>query len=254
MLTLNGKRFEGLTAVVTGASRGIGLAVVRELASGGARVLAGVRVVTDETVRVLAGIQEECGAEVIPTIVDLSSAEQASDYAKVIASQGPVHLLVNNAGVASGSPFQMTPMKEFREVFEVNFFSTAAFSQVISRRIARSGGGAIVNVGSTAGLNGDSGTSAYGSSKAALMYLTSAMARELGPQGIRVNAVAPTVTKTDMFGQMNETSRDSLIAGGVIQRAASPSEVARVIAFLASDDAAMVTGQVIRVDGGQRGR
>jgi 3-oxoacyl-[acyl-carrier protein] reductase len=148
----------------------------------------------------------------------------------------------------------MTSLTEFREVFEVNFFATAAFSQLLSRRISRSGGGSIVNIGSTAGLNGDSGTSAYGSSKAALMYLTAVMARELGQFGIRVNAVAPTVTVTDMYGQMNDISRDALINGGAIQRAATPQEVAKVVCFLAGEQSAMVTGQVLRVDGGQRGR
>lgn len=248
------KRFEGLTAVVTGASRGIGSAVVRVLAAGGARVLAGVRTLPDATQTGLSNIAKESGSEVVPVVVDLTSADRATECARDIAAQGAIHILVNNAGIASGSPFQMTTMKEFREVFEVNFFATAAFTQLISRRMARSGGGSIVNVGSTAGLNGDTGTSAYGSSKAALMYLTAAMARELGPQGIRVNAVAPTVTETDMFSQMNEASRDALIGGGAIQRAASPEDVARVIAFLASADAAMITGQIVRVDGGQRGR
>jgi NAD(P)-dependent dehydrogenase (short-subunit alcohol dehydrogenase family) len=86
------------------------------------------------------------------------------------------------------------------------------------------------------------------------MYLTAVMARELGQFGIRVNAVAPTVTVTDMYGQMNDISRDALINGGAIQRAATPQEVAKVVCFLAGEQSAMVTGQVLRVDGGQRGR
>lgn len=251
---MSAKRFDGLTALVTGASRGIGRAVVNEFAAGGALVLAGVRSISDQTIQTFSSIQSQTGAEIVPVVADISSAERAAECAKNIASQGSIHILVNNAGIANGSTFQMTSMKEFREVFEVNLFATVAFSQVISRRIARSGGGSIVNVGSTAGLNGDAGTASYGSSKAALMYLTTVMARELSAQEIRVNAVAPTVTKTDMFDQMNGDSRDALIQGGALRRPASPEEVAKAVAFLASADAAMITGQILRVDGGQRGR
>lgn len=251
---MSAKRFDGLTALVTGASRGIGKAVVHEFAAGGALVLAGVRSVSDQTMEMFSSIRSQTGAEIVPVVADISSAERAAECAKTIASLGPIHVLVNNAGIANGSTFQMTSMKEFREVFEVNLFATVAFSQVISRRIARSGGGSIVNIGSTAGLNGDSGTASYGSSKAALMYLTTVMARELSAQEIRVNAVAPTVTMTDMFDQMNKDSRDSLIQGGALRRPATPEEVAKAVAFLASADAAMITGQILRVDGGQRGR
>jgi 3-oxoacyl-[acyl-carrier protein] reductase len=217
-------------------------------------VLAGFRTLSPDAEDVCRTVAELTGSDVVPVHADLTTAETANECARAIAGLGEIHVLVNNAGVASGSPFQMTSLTEFREVFEVNFFATAAFSQLLSRRISRSGGGTIVNIGSTAGLNGDSGTSAYGSSKAALMYLTTVMARELGQFGIRVNAVAPTVTVTDMYGQMNETSRDALINGGAIQRAATPREVAKVVCFLAGEQSAMVTGQVLRVDGGQRGR
>jgi 3-oxoacyl-[acyl-carrier protein] reductase len=148
----------------------------------------------------------------------------------------------------------MTKMTDFREVFEVNFFSTVAFTQFVSRRMARLKDTSIVNIGSTAGLNGDMGTSAYGSSKAALMYLTQVMARELGQSGIRVNAVAPTITETDMFEEMTKDSRDALIDSGTIRRAATPREIANVVAFLAGSESSMITGQIIRVDGGQRGR
>jgi 3-oxoacyl-[acyl-carrier protein] reductase len=248
------RSFEGKTAVVTGASRGIGRAVVEELAARGACVFAGFRTLSPDAIDACAAIAQLTGSKVVPVHADLTTAETANECARVIAGLGEIHVLVNNAGVASGSPFQMTTLNEFREVFEVNFFATAAFTQLLSRRISRSGGGSIVNIGSTAGLNGDSGTSAYGSSKAALMFLTTVMARELGHSGIRVNAVAPTVTSTDMYVQMNQSSRDALISSGAIQRAATPLEVAKVVCFLAGEESTMITGQILRVDGGQRGR
>jgi 3-oxoacyl-[acyl-carrier protein] reductase len=244
----------GNTALVTGASRGIGKAIVERLAELGCDVLAGVRTESDELAMFLDQLAKNHQVKIMQVHVDLSNTDTAAECAKKIALSSDIHILVNNAGVANGSTFQMTKMADFREAFEVNFFSTVAFTQLISRRMARFKETSIVNIGSTAGLNGDTGTSAYGSSKAALMYLTEVMARELGQSGIRVNAVAPTITETDMFGEMSEDSRNALIEAGAIRRAATPREIANVVAFLASPESSMITGQIIRVDGGQRGR
>lgn len=251
---MTNRTLSGRTALVTGASRGIGRAVVERLAREGCNVLAGIRTETPEVVAGFQRVSKENGVDVMPVRIDLGSADVAVACAKDIAIAHQVQILVNNAGIANGSTFQMTKMSDFREAFEVNFFSTVALTQIISRKMARGSEGAIVNIGSTAGLNGDAGTSAYGSSKAALMYVTQVMARELGPSGIRVNAIAPTITETDMFGEMTEESREGLIAGGAIRRAATASEIAGTVAYLVGPDSLMVTGQIIRVDGGQRGR
>jgi 3-oxoacyl-[acyl-carrier protein] reductase len=246
--------FIGKTVLVTGASRGIGLAVVRRFSELGAEVIAGVRELNSDLEAAYQAITDECENNIRIETVDLSSSEKANESARRIATSFKIDVLVNNAGIASGSLFQMTPMSELREVFEVNFFSTLQFTQTISRKMTRTGGGAIVNIGSTAGLNGDSGTTAYGASKAALMYVSQVMAMELGPSSIRVNSVAPTVTTTDMYQQMAEGSRDMLINGGAIKEPARPEDIADAVAFLASDAARMITGQTLRVDGGQRGR
>lgn len=246
--------FKGKLVVVTGASRGIGLEIVKKFSQHGAEVVAGVRQITSELENVYHQITSQNGNVIHVEKVDLSTSETANEAARRIATTYKIDVLINNAGVASGSLFQMTSMSELREVFEVNFFSTIQFTQTISRRMGRTGGGSIVNIGSTAGLNGDSGTTAYGASKAALMYASRVMAIELGPSNIRVNAVAPTVTTTDMYQQMSESSRDSLINGGAIKEPATPRDVAEVVFFLSSDSSRMITGQTIRVDGGQRGR
>jgi len=246
--------FIGKTVLVTGASRGIGLAVVQRFSELGAEVIAGVRESNSELKDVYQAITNECGNNIRIEIVDLSSADKANEAARRIATGYTIDVLVNNAGIASGTLFQMTPMSELREVFEVNFFSTLQFTQTISRKMTRNGGGSIINIGSTAGLNGDSGTTSYGASKAALMYVSRVMALELGSSNIRVNSVAPTVTRTDMYLQMAEGSRDMLINGGAIKEPATAGDIANAVVFLASDSARMITGQTLRVDGGQRGR
>lgn len=244
----------GRVALITGASRGIGLATVEVLARQGCRVLAGVRQSSPELDGHFGELSKQYQTTVSAVHVDLTDSDKAANCAKELARTEGLQILINNAGIATGATFQMTAMKSFRDQFEVNFFATIAFTQVLLRRLTRTGNASVVNVGSTAGLNGDSGTAAYGASKAALMYVTKVMARELGSQGVRVNAVAPTVTSTEMSAQMTSESREALAKAGALQRPASPIEIAEMIAFLASDRASMVTGQVIRVDGGQRGR
>jgi 3-oxoacyl-[acyl-carrier protein] reductase len=242
-------------ALVSGSNRGIGLAIVKRLAADGFSVLAGVRQPDGAASALLRDVATESSGGVRVVKVDLSDADVAAKSAKEIVQEFPrIDVLVNNAGVAAGGLFQMTSMPTLRDVFEVNFFATMAFTQVVVRRMMRLDDSAIVNVASTAAINGDSGTFAYGASKAALIYATSVMARELGAHGIRVNAVAPTVTDTEMASEMDSDSRERLINGGIIKRAATPAEIADVVSFLAGPNSSMIVGQVIKIDGGQRGR
>jgi 3-oxoacyl-[acyl-carrier protein] reductase len=158
--------------------------------------------------------------------------------------------LVNNAGIASGALFQMTTGAELRKVFEINFFSQIAISQGIAKIMVKNKSGSIINLSSTAAFIADSGTLAYGSSKSAFARATQSMASELGSSNIRVNAIAPGVTKTDMFEQMSIDARDKLINSSALKRAAETKDIANVSLFLASDLSSFITGQVIRVDGG----
>lgn len=147
----------------------------------------------------------------------------------------------------------MTPISKISEEFEVNFFSQLQFSQSIARLMVRAKTGSIINMASVSGLLGDLGTISYGSSKAALMYATKTMARELGEFNVRVNAIAPSVTKTDMLDQMEAGARDRMILSTALKRPAEVIEVANVALFLASDLSSYVTGQTLRVDGGLLG-
>ncbi|GAB2853554.1 3-oxoacyl-[acyl-carrier-protein] reductase [Pseudoduganella ginsengisoli] len=240
------------TAIVTGSSRGIGKEILRVFAENGANLFACARKETEEFTRDLAELAERTGVAITPVYFDLTDSEQVKAGVRtIISTKQKVDVLVNNAGVATGSFFQMASLPDMKNVFEVNFFSQLLFSQGISRYMARSKAGSIINIASTAGLVGDAGMTSYGSSKAALMFATKTMATELGESGIRANAIAPNVTRTDMYDQMEEKARDKLIASTALKRPAEPVEIANVALFLASDLSSYVTGQVLRVDGGQ---
>jgi len=239
------------TAIITGSNRGIGKAVLETFAENGADIFACARKESDEFSNVTARLSEKTGVSITPVYFDLAESEQVKSGIKsILSSKKQIDILVNNAGVASGSFFQMTSLKDLKQVFEINFFSQILFTQGISRYMTRFKTGSIINIASTAGLIGDAGMTSYGSSKAALMFATKTMATELGEKNIRVNAIAPSITKTDMFDQMEEKARSKLINASALKRPAEAVEVANVALFLASDLSSYVTGQVLRVDGG----
>ena len=238
-------------AIITGANRGIGKSIVETFAENGATIIACVRTLNSDTESWMKSVEERFNVPVTPVLVDLSDDESVKDLVKkIILISKKVDILVNNAGIASGALFQMTTISELRKVFEINFFSQIVISQGISRIMSRNKSGSIINLASTSAFIADPGTLAYGSSKSAFARATKSMATELGPMGIRVNALAPSVTKTDMFDQMSADARDSLIESSALKRCAEPQDIANVALFLASDLSLYVTGQVIRVDGG----
>ena len=240
------------TAVVTGCNRGIGKEVLTTFAEHGANVFACVRRESAEFSDFIAQLAERTGRIITPVVFDLADLEQVKAGVRtIVAARVPVDVVVNNAGIASGALFQMTSMTDMKNLFDVNFFAPLQFTQGLARLMSRAQKGSVINIASTAGLIGDAGTTAYGSSKAALMYATRAMATELGQFNIRVNAIAPNVTRTDMYDQMDEKARDRLIATTALKRPAEPREIANAALFLASDLSSYVTGQVMRVDGGQ---
>ena len=238
-------------ALVTGANRGIGKSIVETFVKNGASVLACVRQVTPELEEWMRSLEGHAGTFVKPIVVELSDEASVKNVIKeTMAITSRVDILVNNAGVASGSLFQMTSLAEIRKVFDVNFFSQILLTQGVSRLMARNKAGSIINISSTAALVADPGTLAYGASKAAFSRATQSMATELGALNIRVNAIAPSVTRTDMFEQMSESARNKLIQSSALKRAAEPQDIANVALFLASDLSAFITGQIMRVDGG----
>jgi 3-oxoacyl-[acyl-carrier protein] reductase len=243
---LNGK-----VAVVTGANRGIGRSITETFAENRCDIFACMREVTLETKKWLKNLENKFNIVITPIELNLSDEDSIKNSIKQIFSTSKrIDILVNNAGIASGGLFQMTPISELRKVFEINLFSQILFTQGIAKIMIRNKSGSIINLSSSAAFIADPGTLSYGTSKSALIRATESMAMELGALNIRVNAIAPGVTKTDMFDQMSKDARDKLINSSSLKRPAEPKDIANVALFLASELSSFVTGQVIRADGG----
>ena len=245
----------GKTAVITGTNKGIGRVIMELFAENGANIIACARRETPDFLKTIGSLREKFKVSIIPVYFDLEDSTEIKAAVRTIIGLklGGIDILINNAGYASGAYFQMTPIEDLERMMKINFTSQIQFTQGISRYMARFKSGSIINMGSTAGLFGDEGMLSYGSSKAALIFATKTMATELGQYNIRVNAIAPSVTKTEMYDQMEEAARNKLIDSSALKRAAEPREVANVALFLSSDLSTFVNGQIIRVDGGITG-
>ncbi len=238
-------------AVITGANRGIGKSISETFAKNGANIIACVRKNDSNVQKWKENIERKFGVKIEIIKLDLEN-ENSIKYAikEIFSYSKKIDILVNNAGIASGSLFQMTPIKELRKIFEINFFGQINFSQGIAKMMIRNKSGSIINISSTAALIPDPGTLSYGSSKSAFSRASQSMATELGEHNIRVNIIAPSVTKTDMYEQMSVTAREKLINSSALKKVAVPQDIANVALFLATEMSSFVTGQVIRVDGG----
>jgi len=239
------------TALITGSNRGIGRAIMEVFSKNGANVFAHARKHTVEFEILCRQLSQENNVEIMPVYFDMADSEQIkAGFKQITQTKRQINVLVNNAGVAHGAYMQMTSIQELREVFEVNFFAHILLSQYVSKLMVRQKSGVIVNIASIAGLDGDKGTIAYGTSKSALILATSTMAKELAQYNIRVNAVAPGATNTDMVAQMERKAKDKLLEKCLMKRLCEPEEIANAVLFLASDMSSYITGQTLRVDGG----
>jgi 3-oxoacyl-[acyl-carrier protein] reductase len=239
------------TVLITGANRGIGRATAESFAKAGANLIAHARVISDGFTNDMADLAGRYGIQVNCISFDMTdtSAMKAALNTELPLGRR-IDVLVNNAGTAHGGLFQMTPLSVVRSVFDINFFGQLELMQIILRKMIRQKSGAIVNIGSIAGIDLAAGNVAYGASKAALMACTKTIAAETGTLGVRINAVAPGLTDTQMAKKMDPKAWESMIEGSAMKRLASVEEIAKVILFLASDDASFINGQVISVNGG----
>ncbi len=242
--------FEGKTAVVTGASRGIGRAVALELARRGARVVVNYNRSPDAAAEVVAAV-EAAGGLGRAIQADVSEYAQAEALIKdAVAAFGSLEILVNNAGTTRDMLIMMMPEDDWDAVLRTNLKSAFNCSKVAVKVMMRKRYGRIINMTSVSGLVGNAGQTNYSASKAGLVGLTKALAREVAARNITVNAVAPGFVPTDLTNGLPQELREGSLKAIPLGRWGTVEDVAHAVAFLASDEAAYITGQVLSVDGG----
>ncbi|MCI5992562.1 MAG: 3-oxoacyl-ACP reductase FabG [Clostridiales bacterium] len=238
----------GKTAIITGGTRGIGLAVAKTYLDNGANVaIAGSRQETVE--KALAGLTRYEGRVmgIWPDLCDPASVAEA--FASVRAKFGSIDILANNAGVSSRTSLYDYTLEEFSKIMDVNVKAVFVCSQAAARIMKEQGGGVIINTSSMVAEYGQPSGCGYPTSKFAVNGLTRSLARELAKDNIRVNAVAPGVTRTDMVAALPQELVDRISAGIPLGRVGEPQDIANAYLYLASDLASYVTGVTLRVDG-----
>lgn len=238
------------TVIVTGGSRGIGRAVAVRLAKDGMNLVINYRgnsAAAEETERLC----RELGAEVLLVQGDVSRAEDCEKLAaQAKEAFGRVDVLVNNAGITRDGLLARMTEEDFRAVLDVNLVGPWNMMKAVNRIMMKQRYGRIVNLSSVTGLMGNMGQTNYAAAKAGILGMTKSYAREVASRGITVNAVAPGFIDTDMTEAMPEGAKDKIITGIPMGRTGKPEDVAEAVAFLASEQAGYITGEVLRVDGG----
>ena len=244
---LNGKN-----VIITGAARGIGRTILELFVENGANVWACGRTKNEEFAQDMKILSEKCNVWIKPVYFDLSDEEAVkSGIQQIVREKKQIDVLVNNAGMAHGGLFTMTPVAKLKEVFQINYFSQIQIMQLVLRVMMRQKSGSIVNMASIGGIETAPGYLAYGSSKAALIYATKSCSHEVGQYGIRVNAIAPGLVETDMGNYKSDEEIQKIIDRSSLHRKANSSEIANCALFLASDKASFITGQTLIADGGR---
>lgn len=241
---------EGRVALVTGGSRGIGRAICVELARNGARVAvnyAGSSQAAQETAELCRAL----GVEAEPFQADVSDPAACEALVSAVKERfGQIDILVNNAGVARDGLLMTAKEADFDQTLDTNLKGSYFCMKAVSRLMLRQKYGRIVSLSSVVGLRGNPGQTAYAASKAGILGLTKAAAKELAAKGVTVNAIAPGFIETDMTAALPEKAREAMLATIPAGRPGQAEEVARAAAFLASEGAGYITGQVLCIDGG----
>lgn len=241
---------KGRTALVTGGGRGIGRAIVEELARRGARVrfsyLTDDKAAAETTAAVKAAGGDAEGAR-----VDIRNRDAVREWVRGVASEtGGLHILVNNAGIRRDGLLALMKDEDFTDVLETNLVALFRVTREAARPMIAGRYGRIVNVASVSGISGPTGQTNYAASKGGVIALTRALSKEMARFGITVNAIAPGLVNTEMVADLDEAQRGKILAEVPLARMGTVQEIAAVVAFLASAESSYVTGQVWAVDGG----
>jgi len=240
---------DGKTALVTGASQGIGEAIARHLAHQGARVIVAARTV--EKLEKLAGELSSAGAQVHVLRLDLADSEEIGALVKELPDPfAEIDILVNNAGITADNLFVRMKLEEWDRVLRINLTGAFAVTRAVSRGMMRRRWGRIISISSVVGLMGNAGQANYAAAKAGLVGFSKSLAREIASREVTVNVVAPGFIETAMTDQIPEKSRRDLLGAIPLQRLGGVDDIATAVGFLASEEAGYITGHVLNVSGG----
>ncbi len=244
------RSLENKVAIVTGASRGIGRAIAVELARRGARVVVNYNRNAEAAAEVVAAIEAD-GGRAVAVQADVSDFEQAAGLIKAARDAfGRIDVLVNNAGTTRDQLLMLMKEEAWDDVLRINLKSVFNCCKAAARPMVRQRQGRIINITSVSGIAGQGGQTNYAASKAGMIGFTKSLAKELGPRGITVNCIAPGFIPTDLTSDLPEELVQQAIEATPLRRMGKPEEIAYAVAFLASDEAAFITGEVLTVDGG----
>jgi 3-oxoacyl-[acyl-carrier protein] reductase len=241
------RRLDGEIALVTGASRGIGKAIAERLAADGATVIG--TATTDQGAETISEYLEAAGGKGMRLDVT-DDASVAAVIKQIGGDFGAVSILVNNAGITKDNLLMMMKQDQWDDVINTNLTAVYRLSKAVLRSMMKARQGRIINIASVVGATGNPGQTNYSATKAGLLGFTKSLAREIGSRSITVNAVAPGFIDTDMTRKLGAEQRDALIAQIPLNKLGEPSDVANAVAFLASPEAAYITGETLHVNGG----
>ncbi|MEA2564394.1 MAG: 3-oxoacyl-[acyl-carrier protein] reductase [Acidobacteriota bacterium] len=242
-------KLDGKTALVTGASQGIGEAIARRLAERGARVVLAAR--SEDKLKDLAARIDAGGGCARPLALDVSQPETFAERLKQLPEDfAAVDILVNNAGITADNLLARMSLEDWERVLRTNLTGAYALTKEVLRGMMKRRWGRIINISSVVGLMGNAGQANYAAAKAGLIGLTKSLARELGSRSITVNAVAPGYVETAMTANLPEASREDLTGSIALKRLGTVDDVAWAVLYLASEEAGYVTGHVLNVSGG----
>ena len=240
--------FNGQTALITGAGRGIGKTIAVKLAESGLDIaIADMNPVSDDVLREI----EEYGTKCLAFKLDVTDIESVDSVVKkIIDETGGIHILVNNAGITQDSLFMRMKPEQWSQVIDVNLNGVFHVTKAVIRTMVKQHSGRIINISSVVGFSGNPGQVNYSSTKSGLIGFTKSLSREVGTRGITVNAVAPGFINTAMTQALNESQQQAILSQIPLGRMGEAEDIANAVAFLASEEASYITGTVLHVNGG----